>query len=79
MHRSFAHSFLDGGLEEKGLNSLRASLHTMKVCTLPWIYIYKHGRVHKHTQINNFPSGLQKLTFLGYVSAILSKAKQCKD
>lgn len=75
MHRSFAHSFLDGGLEEKGLNSLRASLHTMKVCTLPWIYIYKHGRVHKHTQINNFPSGFQKLTFLGYVSAILSKAK----
>lgn len=34
MHRSFAHSFLDGGLEEKGLNFLRASLHTMKVCTL---------------------------------------------
>lgn len=56
MHRSFALSFLDGGLEEKGLNFLRASLHTMKVCTLPWIYIYKHGRVHKHTQINNFPS-----------------------
>lgn len=75
MHRSLALSFLDGALEEKGLNSLRTSLHTMKVCTLPWVYIYKHGHVHKHTQINNFPSGFQKLTFLGYVSAILPKAK----
>ena len=68
MHRSLALIFLDGGLEEKGLNSLRASLHTMKVCSLPWIYIYKHRHVHKHTQINNFPLGFQKLTFLGYVS-----------